>query len=486
MDALDLETLSAAPYRPLRYGSSGEDVKKLQTRLTNLGYYKGKISGNYLDATVEAVSAFQTKMGELVTGEADIGTQTLLYGESARTAKQSALKSTATATPVPEVIEVPDGEEGAEELTPSPTTAYSKTLKKGSTGDLVKQVQQRLKDLMYYTGPVSGNYQAKTVSAVKRFQEQNGLKADGTIGEDTWNALFNAESVVPPDATAKPTAEPTPEPDPAFHIVVDVNNQVVIVYGRDENGDYTQVVREMICSTGTKRNPSPVGDWTLNGRKANWCYFPAWGDYARYWTRINASVAFHSVIYMKVNTMSLSVKSYKNLGSRASHGCVRLLVSDAKWIYDNVEAGTVVTITDSLPSDPELKASVKQPELNYSNMLPYETPKPTEEPTYVSGAQPPMPLQEMKKNSSGEDVWWLQKKLTELGYYSGKCSGTYLDGTANAVKEFQKDHDLKQTGTADLTTLELIYQDELSTPAPAATATEPAALPTPAPTGDAA
>ena len=104
MDEADLQTLSEAPYRPLAYGSSGEDVKRLQTRLTVLGYYKGKISGNYLDSTEEAVRAFQEKMGQLETGDADIGTQTLLYGDDARTAKQSAVKSKATATPETEVL----------------------------------------------------------------------------------------------------------------------------------------------------------------------------------------------------------------------------------------------------------------------------------------------------------------------------------------------------------------------------------------------
>ena len=48
LDSFELETLNAAEYRPLAYGSSGEDVKRLQNRLTLLGYYKGKISGNYL------------------------------------------------------------------------------------------------------------------------------------------------------------------------------------------------------------------------------------------------------------------------------------------------------------------------------------------------------------------------------------------------------------------------------------------------------
>lgn len=40
---------------------------------------------------------------------------------------------------------------------------------------------------------------------------------------------------------------------------------------------------------------------------------------------------------------TLSVKSFEALGTPASHGCVRLLVSDAKWIYDNCKEGTIIT-----------------------------------------------------------------------------------------------------------------------------------------------
>ncbi|MBQ6526962.1 MAG: peptidoglycan-binding protein, partial [Clostridia bacterium] len=133
---------------------------------------------------------------------------------------------------------------------------------------------------------------------------------------------------------------------------------------------------------------------------------------------------------------------------------------------------------DKLPEDPELKASLAKPELNKRNMLPVETPQPTTEPVYVSGAMPPLPLEKLQKNSSSSAVFWLQKKLTELGYYSGKCSGTYLAGTIAAVRAFQKDHGLKQTGTADVKTLEVIYEQELATPKPTET---PAPIPSPAP-----
>ena len=43
------------------------------------------------------------------------------------------------------------------------------------------------------------------------------------------------------------------------------------LFGLDENNEYTVSVRDMICSTGTKKNPSDVGDWTLNGKHTQWC-----------------------------------------------------------------------------------------------------------------------------------------------------------------------------------------------------------------------
>lgn len=476
-DAETQALIYGTEYRPLQYGDSGEDVRQLQTRLTALGYYTGKISGNYLEGSQSAVQTFQQHNALPATGKADVDTQTYLYSSLARSKSEPAA---ATPTPAPVQGFLVD-ESLPEELTEiaGETIPFEGNVKRGATGARVKEIQARLTDLGYYAGPISGNFLAKTQKAVKSFQTQNGLEADGIIGEQTWNALFNDPTVVLPEDTPRPTPEPTPVP---FAITVDVNNQVTTVYGRDEQGDYSVVIRQMLCTTGTKSNPSDVGDWTLNGRTARWCYFPRWGGHAQYWTRINSSIAFHSVIYNTVNTMDLSVKSYKNLGKRGSHGCIRLTVADAKWIYDNVGEGTVVTIREDLPDDPELRAALKLPPLDYSRMLPEETPEPTMPPIYLSGGMPPLPLEKLQKNSSGEDVWWMQSKLKELGYYTGTVTGTFLEGTAAAVKAFQKDAGLKVSGTATVETLEKLYEQELATPVPLTPSPTPEPLATPAPT----
>lgn len=61
--------------------------------------------------------------------------------------------------------------------------------KKGSGGAVVTQIQTRLKDWGYYTGPVDGIYGSGTEKAVKYFQSKNGLAADGQAGDKTLAAL---------------------------------------------------------------------------------------------------------------------------------------------------------------------------------------------------------------------------------------------------------------------------------------------------------
>ena len=463
------DLLFNALYRPLKYGSSGEDVKRLQERLIALKYYNGKVSGNYLEGSTAGISAFQKKSGLEETGRADIETQARLFAEDA-------LAKTDTqpvANELPgdeEMVVTGDGEALDFEAL---NKDYQKKITRGTSGAIVKDVQNRLTELGFYTGPVTGNFMNQTQAATKVFQTQNGLKSDGIIGEDTWNAMFNDATVVGPDATPKPTPEPVPVP---YAITVDVVNQITFVYGLDENGNYTKLVKQFICSTGTTKNPSDLGDWVLDGRTARWCYFPHYGSHAQYWTRINSSIAFHSVIYNSVDTMDLSIKSYDALGSKASHGCIRLLVRDAMWIYENVGKDTVVTIREDLPADQELNKSLLPPPLNRRNMLPQATEAPTPLPTYTYGMMPGNFKRGMKVGEQSDDVYYLQMKLKELGYFSGTVTGGFYNGTKEAVIAFQKDNGIYANGHANQETLTKLYAQELATPTP-----EPTATPTPAP-----
>ena len=70
--------------------------------------------------------------------------------------------------------------------------ADAAAMKQGSKGTTVKQLQQNLIGLGYLDGTADGSYGSKTRKAVEGFQAEFGLKADGTAGEATQTAIYNA------------------------------------------------------------------------------------------------------------------------------------------------------------------------------------------------------------------------------------------------------------------------------------------------------
>ncbi|KAF5073926.1 putative peptidoglycan binding domain protein [anaerobic digester metagenome] len=70
------------------------------------------------------------------------------------------------------------------------------SLKLGSTGDKVKELQKWLTDYSYYSGDIDGNFGADTEKAVKAFQEEAGLIVDGVVGKDTTKAMENWDKYV--------------------------------------------------------------------------------------------------------------------------------------------------------------------------------------------------------------------------------------------------------------------------------------------------
>lgn len=63
------------------------------------------------------------------------------------------------------------------------------TSRRGSSGSEVKQIQEKLKRWGYYSGSIDGIYGSGTEAAVKKFQKNNGLTADGIAGKRTLEAM---------------------------------------------------------------------------------------------------------------------------------------------------------------------------------------------------------------------------------------------------------------------------------------------------------
>ena len=81
------------------------------------------------------------------------------------------------------------------ELSPAPTSKAARTLKKGSTGEDVKKLQQALIDLGYLSDTADGTFGTKTQDAVTLFQAVNGLDADGLAGAKTQALLFSGTAL---------------------------------------------------------------------------------------------------------------------------------------------------------------------------------------------------------------------------------------------------------------------------------------------------
>ena len=164
----------------LRVGSTGAKVKSMQQRLKALGYYTGSVDGTFGEGTRKALVAFQKANGLTADGVAGTATLNKLHSSSAKSAVS--VSSNATSRP-------------AMRTYVASTLSSYRYLQQGSRGSDVKKLQQRLKDLGYFSGSVSGDFGADTEVALRAFQERNGLWVDGVAGEDTQRMLYSNDAL---------------------------------------------------------------------------------------------------------------------------------------------------------------------------------------------------------------------------------------------------------------------------------------------------
>lgn len=138
-----------------------------------------------------------------------------------------------------------------------------------------------------------------------------------------------------------------------YSVKINRRTNTVTVYTYDENGNYVVPVRAMVCSCGemTQENITPVGEYSVYFKN----YWHAlFGDvYGKYVTGFSGHYLFHSVPYMQTESYTLKADEFNKLGTNASQGCVRLMISDVKWIYDNLDMySEVIVIDESAKADP--------------------------------------------------------------------------------------------------------------------------------------
>ncbi len=154
--------------------------------------------------------------------------------------------------------------------------------------------------------------------------------------------ISDIEEKEPENQVVEVYFDPIIEETPEYYIKVNVAANTITVYKRNIFGEYTIPVKAFVCSTGTATPHSGV---YKTPNKFRWIELLG-SVYGQYSTQIVGHILFHSVPYRRQSKNSLIYSYYDKLGTKASAGCVRLTVEDAKWIYDNCILGTCVEFYD--------------------------------------------------------------------------------------------------------------------------------------------
>ena len=427
-------------YTLLKEGASGLEVRKLQGRLAELGYYAGGVDGIYGSTTTSAVKAFQRANGLSGDGQAGTQTQTKLYSASAKyaaspvttanpdqtrtltvgmtgndvyalqerlielnylsgvadgvfgTETQSALMAfqsrnglTADGTAGASTLKKLSGSCKAAAATAAPTS--NGTMHEGDTGEDVYTLQAKLFELGYYNGRIDGRYSSETTAAVKAFQQANGLSADGVAGKGTMNKL-NSSSAVAADTSGTTDDDIIDEPEATYQPAASYT-----VLRRGDKNDQVQVMQRYLATLGYLTS-TPDGQFGSGTERA-------------------------VKLFQEANGLSAD--------GIAGSGTLSILYS-----------GNAVSYNEYFGSSASASGGASA------------TPTPKPDMTTV-----------IQWESEGDNVRQYQQRLVELGYLESKyVTGKFNQKTVEATKAFQTMNDLKVDGAAGPQSLKLIYSND--------------------------
>ena len=429
-------------YQPLQNGSDGEQVQALQEALIELGFLSGKADGVYGSGTANAVIAFQRKNGYPLTGVADANLQALIF--SGKPLNSSGKKTDIKTLPVIEGLNIKSGDKGV----------------------LVRKIQTQLSIKGYLSGSITGTYDTKTVTAVKAFQQKNGLKADGIAGPDTQKLIFGGG--IASSATATPTPKPTPTPLPQM-----VKPTTTVRSG--SRGNDAKLVQKRLIDlkylTGTA--DGIFGSKSVAALKA--------------FQRKNGLVA-DGVAGSGTNAVLFSYTAlaadYVPIATPAP------VTPSPVPSYAPITKDNVVLIKSGVSGSAVLRLQIRLEELGYyssaqnsvcgaadvaairafqqknglaaDGIAGYDTQVRLYSDSAVMydgrlAGSLTMAYETLKKGMTGDAVKTMQNRLIELGYLTGTADGVFGTSTAEAVYYFQKNNGLVRDSVAGEDTLKKLF-----------------------------
>lgn len=162
-------------YTQLREGDSGDEVLTLQTRLMELGYYKGSVTSTFDAETRDALMQFEARYSDQCYGVATVKLQELLFSDLAAAAEESVSEQQV---------------EMGNQLQEYAEDGYT-DLQFGDVHDAVALLQNRLTELGYFAGEVNGEYDFYTSLAVMRFEAAYGRELTGIATVSMQEYLYS-------------------------------------------------------------------------------------------------------------------------------------------------------------------------------------------------------------------------------------------------------------------------------------------------------
>lgn len=447
---VSIKTLPALSGITIRLHDQGVLVSTVQTRLTQLGYYDGEISGVYDVATQTAVKAFQKANGLKADGACGTATQEKLMSAAAAPGTLPTMEVTVTATPAP--TDLP------------PLTTPAATVRKGSTGNDARLVQQRLIDLGYLSGVADSIFGTASVNALKEFQAKNGLSADGIAGASTYQVLFSylaisADYIVTPAPTATPLATATPTPAP-------ITKDNVVTIHQGTSGDAVLRLQERLTALGyynSRRDGVCMADDAAAIRAFQRMNGLSVDGVAGYDTQVllYSATAIGSDGIMAGASVDVSVTLRRGMTGETVRALQQRLITlgylsgTADGIYGTATAEAVYNFQKRNGLTRDGVAGNKTLIALYSASAATPTPAPTIAPVNTpSAASVIASASALHRGDNGTAVKAMQQRLIDLGYLtSGSADGIFGVKTYQALRDFQLANALYVDGVAGKNTI---------------------------------
>lgn len=212
--ALSLLAIASQALAGVKLGSRGEDVKVVQQRLQELGYFKSRPNGNFGSLTRSALIRFQRDNGLTPDGEVGRETETVLFGSRS----------------LPQIDNFDSYSDSDRLLGQTPIERFDSgirrnLLQRGDRGEDVSFLQQLLARQGFYYGDIDGVFGSQTEQAVISFQRAKNLFPDGIAERETLKQLGYAANIAQGRRDRCPTSAYSFFPK---------NRYVVVVPGRED------------------------------------------------------------------------------------------------------------------------------------------------------------------------------------------------------------------------------------------------------------